>query len=122
MTLLADSLSKSIDRGLIQQVGGKAATLLVQAAGFRVPEFVVSPTDIEDAVAQLGTPLVVRSSASVEDGATASFAGQFPSFLNLKTVEEVSDAVARCHASLVQPSVLDYCRQQEVDRIRFGCK
>lgn len=115
MTLLNESSSTPKACNLLPQLGGKAATLLeLQAAGFRVPEFVVSPARIEDAVAQLGTPLAVRSSASVEDGATASFAGQFDSFLNLKTVEEVVDAVARCQASLDQPSVLHYCRQQNV--------
>lgn len=115
MSVLTESLSDPKQPSLTQQVGGKAATLReLQSAGFRVPEFVVSPTEIEDVVAQLGTPLVVRSSASVEDGETASFAGQFDSFLNLRTVEEVRNAVARCHASLDQPSVLHYCRQQNI--------
>ncbi len=115
MTLLAESSSKPTDHSLVQSVGGKAATLLeLQAAGFRVPEFVVSPSRIEAAVAQLGTPLVVRSTASVEDGATTSFAGQFDSFLDLRTVKEVSEAIARCYASLDQPSVLHYCLQQGI--------
>ncbi len=77
--------------------------------------FVVSPTQIRDAVDQLGTPLVVRSSAVGEDGADVSFAGQFRSFLNLNTVEEVEEAVRLCHASLKQPSVIQYCRKNGVD-------
>lgn len=115
MKLLSEMSGQPITGNLLQPLGGKASTLLeLQAAGFRVPEFVVSPKRIEGAVAELGTPLVVRSSASVEDGTTASFAGQFDSFLNLNTVEEVRNAVARCQASLDQPSVLHYCRQQGI--------
>ena len=113
--MLAQSFNESNRRSLGQQVGGKAATLLeLQAFGFPVPAFVVSPAQIEDAVAKLGTPLVARSSASLEDGATTSFAGQFDSFLNLRSVEEVRVAVARCHASLDQPSVIHYCTQQGI--------
>ncbi len=115
MSVLAESSSEPRHRSLAQQLGGKAAVLLeLQAVGLRVPEFVVSPTKIEDAVALLGTPLVVRSSASAEDGVTTSFAGQFESFLNLTTVEEVREAIARCQISLDQPSVLHYCRQQGI--------
>lgn len=115
MKLLVEPSKNPVDRGLIQQLGGKAATLLeLHSAGFRVPEFVVSPPQIEDAVAQLGTPLVVRSSASIEDGAIASFAGQFDSFLNLQSTADVKAAIARCHDSLNQSSVLHYCGQQGI--------
>lgn len=115
MTALAESSSQPKTRPPAERWGGKAATLLeLQSAGFRVPGFVVSPTQIDAAVAQLGTPLVVRSSASGEDGAEASFAGQFHSFLNLRTVEEVDQAVRLCHASLHQPTVLEYCRKHEL--------
>src|SRR6056297_414390 len=115
MTLTNEVWSEPIRHSRHRRLSGKAGVLLeLQDAGFRVPEFVVSPTRIEDAVAKLRTPLVVRSSASVEDGVTASFAGQFESFLNLKTVEQVSSAVAKCRASLDQPAVLRYCRQQRI--------
>jgi len=96
--------------------GGKAVRLLeLQAAGFRVPEFVVSPPNIRIAVEQLGTPLAVRSSASAEDSVGASFAGQFRSFLNLSTHEEVEEAVRLCRESLDAPSVIDYCRRSGLD-------
>lgn len=99
-----------------QSTGGKAGRLLqLQAAGFRVPEFVVSPENINDVIEQLGTPLAVRSSASVEDGHSVSFAGQFQSFLNLETVADVEQAIRRCHASLNEPSVVDYCLKNGID-------
>lgn len=117
MTTMAESPIKArATRPTAFDWGGKAATLLeLQAAGFRVPAFVVSPTQIRVTVEQLGTPLVVRSSAVGEDGADVSFAGQFRSFLNLNTVDEVEEAVRLCHESLKQPSVIQYCLKSGVD-------
>ena len=96
--------------------GGKAHTLAeMQRAGFCVPQFVCSPPDLEQAFNALGTPLVVRSSASVEDGGRASFAGLFHSCLNLRSLEEVARAVDRCRASVAEPAVVGYCRKQGID-------
>ena len=87
----------------------------MQRAGFCVPEFVCSPTNLEQAFHALGTPLVVRSSASVEDGRHASFAGLFHSCLNLRSFEEVACAIDRCLASVAEPAVVEYCRKQGID-------
>ena len=49
---------------------GKAAVLeALRGAGFLVPEFIVAPPNLAEAARQLGFPLIVRSSASLEDGA-----------------------------------------------------
>ena len=56
--------------------------------------------------------VAVRSSAVDEDGATASFAGQHDTFLNVTGEEGVADAVARCWASVNNPHALDYRRRQ----------
>jgi phosphohistidine swiveling domain-containing protein len=99
----------------VHAIGGKAASLLeLQLEGFPVPEFLCSPSDLDEAVRLLGFPLAVRSSASAEDGRDISFAGQFRSFLNLTTLEEVAEAVRLCRTSLDEPSVEDYCRRQGV--------
>ena len=95
---------------------GKARGLAeLSAAGFAVPAFRCSPTDLAAAVAELGLPLAVRSSASAEDGRESSFAGQFRSFLDLDSLEAVTEAVAACHASLRAPSVIAYCRKAGID-------
>lgn len=85
--------------------GGKAAALGELArAGFRVPDgFVVPASGCEhealDAFRALGSPLVaVRSSAASEDGRTASWAGQFETFLGVDGAG-LLDAIARCRAS-----------------------
>lgn len=96
--------------------GGKAAVLAqLEAAGFRIPKFVVSPVDLEEAAGMLGFPLAVRSSASVEDGRRASFAGQFRSFLNLGSLAEVEAAVGQCRRSVDRPGAVEYARRQGFD-------
>lgn len=95
---------------------GKAANLLdLQQAGFPVPDLACSPVDLANTVRQLGTPLVVRSSASVEDGRSLSFAGQFETVLELNHLEEVEEAVRRCRLSVSRPSVIQYCRDHDID-------
>ena len=102
-------------RNDIETCGGKAATLLeLQAAGFPVPPFVVSPACMRDAVAELGFPLAVRSSASAEDGRELSFAGQFYSELHLNSIEDVELAVQRCRDSVESPAVGEYCRRNGI--------
>lgn len=104
------------DRASAEQIGAKAATLAeLRDAGFRVPDFVVSPPDLRAAVERLGFPLAVRSSASVEDGAVSSFAGQFRSFLNLRTFAEVEDAVRRCREGARSAAVAAYCARRGFD-------
>ncbi len=98
------------------RVGGKAAVLLeLERAGFRVPRTLVSPPDLAAAVAEVGLPAAVRSSATVEDGADSSFAGQFESHLDLGSLEAVEAAVAAVRASASAPGVLEYCRTRGVD-------
>jgi pyruvate, water dikinase len=52
--------------------------------------------------------VAVRSSATTEDLATASFAGQQASFLNIKGVPAVYQAVKECWASLFEPRAIFY--------------
>lgn len=87
-------------------VGRKAAVLgELMAAGFEVPDGAVVPADAElpADLAGIGRllgpgPYAVRSSGVAEDGADASFAGQYDSDLNVPA-EGLADAVARCWAS-----------------------
>jgi len=58
---------------------------------------------------------VVRSSALVEDGAGASFAGQFQSYLGLETEEDYLTAVRACWASLWSTRVLRYMAMNRVE-------
>lgn len=104
-------------------LGGKAAGLMaLERLGVHVPGFLVLPSDVEfdlptahdvqEAVErELGDRCAVRSSADVEDGTTASYAGQFDTVLNVD-VGGVPDAVRQCRASATGPRVLAYQHQR----------
>ena len=83
-------------------VGGKAEGLArLQTLGLPVPPFVAVPVgdDVDEAaVAHLGEPLAVRSSAVGEDAADRSAAGQYETVLGVRLCE-LADAVARVRAS-----------------------
>jgi pyruvate,water dikinase len=53
-------------------------------------------------------PVAVRSSATAEDLAGASFAGQYDSFLGIADLDALGDAVKRCWASLWNQRSLRY--------------
>ena len=114
--------------------GGKGANLgELMAAGLPVPAGFVVTTDayrraargeptpedlaaITAAYADLGEPLVaVRSSATIEDLAEGSFAGQFETVLGVRGPEAVARAVRRCWASLSGPTAAAYRAYHEID-------
>lgn len=105
-------------------VGGKAAGLdLLVKNRFSVPKgFVISDTDTidEEAVLEafdaLGVKQVsVRSSASNEDGANASNAGQYETFLFVSR-SQLLESIGKCIASLNAKRVNDYNRHFEIDK------
>jgi pyruvate,water dikinase len=102
------------------QVGGKAINLArLINAGFNVPDgFVVTTAGFracrevgrvsDDLAAQIAEryqamgapPVAVRSSATAEDLAEASMAGQYETYLNVEGEQGVVEAVQQCWASL----------------------
>ena len=72
--------------------------------------------EITDAYHELGEPAVaVRSSATAEDLAGASFAGQQDTYLNISGIAAVLDAVRRCWASLWTARAMAYRARQGID-------
>jgi pyruvate,water dikinase len=61
----------------------------------------------------LGSSLstAVRSSGVFEDGAEASFAGQYDTYLGLRSAESVVDYVRKCWASCYTARAIDYRRR-----------
>lgn len=58
--------------------------------------------------AMAGLACAVRSSAVSEDSASASFAGLYDSYLNVRGITDVLDAVRRCYASLWSERAVRY--------------
>lgn len=81
------------------------------------------PSDITAAITEAYQALgqrepvwvAVRSSATAEDLADASFAGQQETFLNMVGAEAVLDAVRRCWASLWTDRAVSYRAQHGID-------
>ncbi len=102
--------------------GGKAYGLArLVAMGLSVPPaFVLRnasaddfPAALDQRYRELGKALVaVRSSALGEDGAEASFAGQYDTVLNVQGGQQLRDAIRRCVASASNERALSYQREQ----------
>ncbi|HYF76360.1 MAG TPA: PEP/pyruvate-binding domain-containing protein [Symbiobacteriaceae bacterium] len=69
----------------------------------------------------IDTPVAVRSSATAEDGAEASFAGIHQSFLGVRGTVGVVEAVKRCYASLWTPQAVAYRRHQHLADEAVAC-
>ncbi|WP_284614785.1 phosphoenolpyruvate synthase [Aquabacterium humicola] len=62
--------------------------------------------------------VAVRSSATAEDSAEASFAGQHETFLNVAGEARVLDAVRHCFASLFRDRAIAYRAQRGIDHLK----
>ncbi len=111
-------------------VGGKAVNLAAMLqAGLPVPDGFVVTTNafqaddlshVERAVrdaydAMESPPVAVRSSATAEDLADASMAGQYETFLDVRGGDAVWSAVQDCWASLRSDRVTAYLQQHDID-------
>ncbi|MEJ1115796.1 PEP/pyruvate-binding domain-containing protein [Paenarthrobacter sp. CCNWLY172] len=99
----------------LDQLNGLAARArsLVLDAG--IPYRIAEP--VQSAYQQLGedVPVAVRSSATAEDLAFASFAGQQDTFLNVVGADSVLEAVSRCWASLWTDRAVTYRTVNGID-------
>lgn len=68
----------------------------------------------EHLISQGFSVVAVRSSANIEDGTSSSFAGQFESYLNISSKQELIQAVFKCWASQYGNKVLSYCRNNGI--------
>lgn len=64
--------------------------------------------------------VAVRSSASAEDSAEDSFAGEFESWIGLRGVHEVFAHIKKCYQSLYADRVLSYMLDRRVDPTSIG--
>src|SRR3989338_9969745 len=95
---------KDVNQNEVNLFGGKATNLgFLIRNGFNIPQgFCISTkikkmdNKLENEIIQefknLNSKVVVRSSATVEDSKKLSFAGQFDTFLNIKSEKELFDS------------------------------
>lgn len=92
------------DSARLQKVSEEIKSLIRSTP---VPQQIAA--EIKKAYRELGGgPVAVRSSATAEDLADASFAGQQATFLNVVGEDEVVDAVRACWASLFEARAIFY--------------
>lgn len=102
-------------------VGKNIRTLIRQAS---------LPSSIEEAIrsayqrlcqtSQAPIQVAVRSSATAEDLATASFAGQHESYLNITSEAELLQACLNCYASLFTDRAIKYRNDNGFDHLRVA--
>ncbi len=112
-TVVADRLNDLLASGDAGSDNAGARQELARSArevvhGLSIPDDLV--TEIVAGYESLGpdAPVAVRSSATAEDLAYASFAGQQDSYLNVVGASAVLDAVRRCWASLWNERAVSY--------------
>ena len=67
------------------------------------------------------TPVSVRSSATLEDGNTASFAGIHDTALNVIGQDKIEQGVLHCFASLWSARAIAYRRKMKIDDAHIAC-
>lgn len=109
------------------RAGHKAAQLhRLAVAGHPVPPGFVVAHDVSldalsrDALSAAverigGFPVAVRSSGVLEDLAGASFAGQYESYLNVGSLDELYDRIRDCRGSAHNERVVAYLKRQGYD-------
>lgn len=80
------------------------------------------PPDIEESLISClenmeinDKPLAIRSSATAEDSANASFAGVHDSYLNVRGPDKIISAIKRCYASLWTLRAVAYRRKMNIN-------
>ncbi len=82
----------------------------------------VMPPDLAEVIVDAyrihlgGNPCAVRSSSPLEDLKSASFAGQYKSFLNIIGENELLDAVKECWASLWSQRAVEYRKKMGIKK------
>ncbi|MFK0006527.1 PEP/pyruvate-binding domain-containing protein [Paenarthrobacter sp. NPDC090520] len=111
-TPVRDGSPTGPDPARLNSLAARARSLVLEAG---IPPEVAK--EVQAAYVALGTdvPVAVRSSATAEDLAFASFAGQQDTFLNVVGVDSVLDAVSKCWASLWTDRAVSYRSTHGID-------
>ncbi len=109
----------SLDRNQytnLQSVGEEARQLFLQAEF--PPQLITAITNSYEKYFKDDQSVAVRSSATAEDLADASFAGQHDSFLNIKGSNALLTSVKKCFASLYTDRAIKYREDKGFDHAK----
>jgi pyruvate,water dikinase len=110
---IAEQLGPHLAAGDWEAVSSTAAALI--DSGALSPDLEAA---IREAYRELGASRVaVRSSATAEDLADASFAGQQETFLNVEGETSLLESIRRCWSSLWSPRALHYRHARQIDHL-----
>jgi len=124
----------NFERQQLKKVGGKAFALSQVMGRFNVPPGFVITTDAYDyylihkdlpktleeelksllEIRKVHFPLIARSSATIEDSITHSFAGQFISIFPINSIDDLLDAVKKIYESVDSPKVKSYLKLVDI--------
>lgn len=109
-------------RPQLSTVRDASAGLIATLADCDLPEDLGSAIEAAhselEARATSGAKFAVRSSAATEDGAHASFAGLYESYLNLRGAAAIRSAVKDCYTCLWHPRATQYRTVKGMDHAR----
>lgn len=111
--IMTDAYRRFVEEtGIAERVLSRAAAPSADAAQ-QIGDLFVCSAVPDDLAAEIlgswdGSPVAVRSSATAEDLADASFAGQQDTFLNVRTPDALVGAVRDCWASLWTERAINY--------------
>jgi len=105
-----DAILRNTDLALPEAASEAARQISALVAETPLPEDLSGEiaAAYDELVSKSGIACAVRSSAVSEDGAEASFAGLYETYLNVAGVDEVIDRVRRCYASLWSERAVRY--------------
>ncbi len=114
---LLDQLSR-LNPGDREAIRALSAQIRRTVEGIAIPDDVAAAITL--ALARLGehVPYAVRSSATAEDLPTASFAGQYDTYLNIEGPAAILEHVTRCWASLFTEQAVTYRLRNGFDQRR----
>lgn len=104
-----------LDDLLNQQANGKLEELRQAVLKGQISPLIREELSVKiERLGILNKSLAVRSSATAEDSAGASFAGMHDSFLNVNGLDNILEAVKGCYASLWTPRAVAYRRKLDI--------
>ena len=105
---LLDAASPNIEAGKLVFTGAVESIRALFSSVAISDELIEAITIVYDELGRNSRPLAVRSSATVEDQPSHSFAGQHATYLNIVGLDTLIDAVRNCWVSLWSDRALSY--------------